>query len=78
MWPLAISDYCASHPNAAQCQINSTSNDIVAFIIVGVIAAIVVFDIVWKLRFGTRGPAMRLLSSLGQGLSGHRSRSSRR
>ena len=60
---VAITDYCASHPNsqASSCNLNNTSGDILALVIVGLIVALAIFDVLWKLRFGSRGPIARVL-----------------
>ena len=59
---------CLSDQNAAGCNINSTGSEVIAIGITAAIVGLVLFDIAWKLRFGTRGPVMRLMVAAGLGL----------
>jgi hypothetical protein len=61
VWLFALSAYCADHPNASRCTLNSPQGDIGAIVIAGVIVTLVVFDIAWKLGRGTHGPLARVL-----------------
>jgi hypothetical protein len=61
MWIFAVTDYCADHPNASQCSLNSQRGDIGAIVIGVVIVALVLLDVAWKLGRGTHGPLARVL-----------------
>jgi hypothetical protein len=57
--------YCGSHPNAGgNCSSNGLTSEVFAILVVAAIVALALFDLVWKLRFGTKGPVARLINAV--------------
>jgi hypothetical protein len=61
VWIFAADAYCANHPDASRCTLNSPQGDIGAIVIVAAIVALVVLDLAWRLGRGTHGPLARVL-----------------